>query len=101
MLVAPPLASGTYPYVKFLFLLRLEKTRIPIPDIQFRGHQPVGLLQPGFAFQISFRVVFYVENDSGLIACGVLTLTRQKLFGAGQGWPRRHFKIPRASPKAP
>src|SRR5438094_27724 len=73
VIVPGDLSGGAHAHPEFLFLLRLEETHLPEPDIQLRGHQLVCLLQTEFALQIDLGVVVYVENDRGFVAADVLT----------------------------
>ncbi len=63
VIVTDDLARRADMYVEFLFLLRPEKTYVPIPDIQFRGHQPVGFPKADLPLQVNLFLFLYVENN--------------------------------------
>ncbi len=57
MVVADDVSRRADAHVKFFFLLWPEKTHVPIPDVQLRRHQLVGLLHSRVSpFEIGLRV---------------------------------------------
>ena len=51
-------------HIEFLFLQGPEKSRLPVPDVNFPGHDLVGLLQPHLTFEVCFRGIVHIENDA-------------------------------------
>ena len=61
--VTGDVAFRTYADLKLFLLLRLEKPHIPVPHIDFRGHQSVGFFQSNLPLEIRFRVIVHSKND--------------------------------------
>ena len=68
VIVANNFARGIDPNEKLLFLLWAKKAHVPLPNVQFGGHEVIGLLQSEIAFQVGFGVFVDVKDDCGLVA---------------------------------
>jgi len=89
------LAGGADANVKLLLLLRLEKARVPIPDVEFRGHHPVGLLQAEFAFEVGLGIVVHVKNNGRLVVADILAEAARKAPCTRESFFARDAKVHR------
>src|ERR1700685_4645724 len=93
MFIADDAAFGIYISAKFFFLLRAEKSNLPMPRVYFRGHQLVCLFQSNGAFEICFYVVVHRKNNCGFVSIERCALLREKTFRAIQRFIARNLKI--------
>ncbi len=95
MVVADNLSTRADADAKFLFLLRLEKAHVPIPDVEFRRHHPVGLLQAQLAFEVGLGVVVHIKNNGRLVAADIRAQAARKSPGARQRFVSRDAEVHR------
>src|SRR5258708_15495496 len=95
MVVADNLSTRADADMKFLFLLWLEEAHVPIPDVEFRRHHPVGLLQAQLAFEVRLGVVVHIKNNGRLVAADILSEAARKSLRACERFVSRDAKVHR------
>ena len=91
--VADDAAGGIDAHVEFFFLQRAEKSRLPVPDVDFARHHLVGLLEAYLALEVRFRRIVHIENDARIVAAELRALRGGKLFCEGEGVRARHLEL--------